>query len=165
MTEIKYTEGFDALMNSLEQNGALLVSGDVGNPMTIGWATVGRVWSRPMLTAYVRPSRYSFDLLEVEKGFAVCVIPEEMKKELALCGSKSGRNMDKITACGFHLQKGERIETPYIRESILHYECRIVHKNDVIDAQIDPEIRSSYYLQGDFHRVYYGEIVGTFKHK
>jgi flavin reductase (DIM6/NTAB) family NADH-FMN oxidoreductase RutF len=81
---------------------------------------------------------------------------------MAVCGTRSGRDTDKLLACGFHTEKGILIRSPYIRESIFHYECRIIHKHRLDPETLDRKIMKRYYPQKDYHMVYYGEILGTF---
>ena len=50
---------------------------------------------------------------------------------------------------------------PLIAQCVRHYECKVVHRNDVTDAGITAEIRSGAYANGDLHRLYYGEILRT----
>ena len=157
---------YDALgetLAGLEYGGLLLVSGKQGNPMTIGWATAGRIWGRPVLTVLVRPSRFSFPLMENLSEFTVNVPAAEHGKALAICGSKSGRDMDKIAKCGFSLGSSESVRVPYITECPVHYECRVIHKSNVVNADLEPGITAEYYAAGDFHRVYYGEILGVYR--
>ena len=49
------------------------------NIMTIGWLQGGIIWGRPILTVLVRPSRYTFTLLEENPSFTVGVPTEKMK--------------------------------------------------------------------------------------
>ena len=157
---------YDALedtLSGLDGGGLLLATGAQGNPMTIGWATIGRIWGRPVMTVYVRPSRYSFSLLENLPEFTVNIPWEDHSNAVAICGSNSGRDMDKIAACGFSLGAPEFISVPHINECRFHYECRVIHKSNVVNADLDPEIVSRSYPGGDFHRVYYGEILGVFR--
>jgi flavin reductase (DIM6/NTAB) family NADH-FMN oxidoreductase RutF len=83
--------------------------------------------------------------------------------EIALCGTKSGRNTNKIEACGFTLEKGVLVGAPYIGEADVHYECRTVQKTSVINADLDGGIVKEYYPKGDYHRVYFGEILGVYR--
>lgn len=147
----------------LEDGGVFLVSGERGNPMTIGWGLIGVVWGRPIFQVLVRPSRYSFSLLEEVPEFTVCVpAPNELKEELSTCGTSSGRDIDKIETCGFATERSEHISVPYIADCAFHYECRVVHVNDVVNATLDPALIRRSYPQGDFHRIYYGHILGAF---
>ena len=148
------------LWQALESNGALLMTGSQGNPMTIGWASVGVIWGRRILSVLVRPSRYSFGLIEKLPAFTVNVLDtRQYAKELAFCGSNSGRDMDKLKECGFETLPGTRVEVPYLKEALAVFECRVVHKTCVNDPDLMPDIRASRYPQGDLHRIYHGEIM------
>ena len=151
-------------IDALGSGGLFLVSGKHGNPMTIGWGVIGQIWGRPIFQVLVRPSRHSFSLLEELGEFTVGIPTGEHKKALALCGSKSGRDMNKIEACGLTLAASAQVQVPFIAECSAHYECRVVHVNDLVNATLDPELIERSYPKGDFHRVYYGEIVGVFRH-
>lgn len=152
-------------LKHLYGNGLLLSSGKSGNPMTIGWGTIGVIWHKSIFTVLVRPSRYSFKLIEELPEFIVNVPTENMKKEVAICGVKSGRDIDKIKECNFTLGKSELVSVPYIKECPIHYECKIVNKNDIINSELDNAIINRYYKTGDFHSVYFGEILGVYKEK
>lgn len=155
-------EFYHETMAALGRNGIILLGGDPPNPMTIGWGSIGEIWHMPVFTVLVRPTRYTFGLMENAKDFTVCVLPEGFKKHLAICGTKSGRNMDKINVCGFTLEKSSLVNTPYISQSVIHYECRIIHKHFLDPSELDPAINEKYYKTRDWHMVYYGEIMGTY---
>lgn len=162
---IKAVEPFDLFhetIGKLGANGVILLAGDPPNPITIGWGTIGEIWHMPIFTVMVRPTRYTFGLMEKSKDFTVCVLPEGFKKHLAICGSKSGRDIDKIRVCGFTLGQSSHVGTPYITQSAVHYECRIVHKHRLDAKTLDPAINDKYYQTQDWHMVYYGEILGTY---
>jgi flavin reductase (DIM6/NTAB) family NADH-FMN oxidoreductase RutF len=150
-------------MAALGGSGCLLVTGEQGNPMTIGWGMMGIVWGKPVFSVLVRPSRYSYGLLSSCPQFSVNVPGGELKKALAVCGSKSGRDTDKISTCGLTLQPGVILPVPYIRECQLHYECRVVQTADLPHAGWDEKILKAYYPEGDFHRVFFAEILGAFR--
>lgn len=163
---IKKTGTFDNFRETLDKlsnDGVLLIAGDPPNLMTIGWGTLGIIWGKEMMTVMVRPTRFTFGLMEKSSEFSVCVLPERFSKELAFCGSRSGRDIDKIKACGFTMLKGITIPVPFIAESLYHYECRIIHKHFLDPETLDPVIIKRYYPKRDYHMVYYGEIVGCYK--
>jgi flavin reductase (DIM6/NTAB) family NADH-FMN oxidoreductase RutF len=61
---------------------------------------MGTIWSKPVVTAYVRSSRYTHEFIDREDYFTISFFPEEYKKALGVLGSKSGRDMDKMNASG-----------------------------------------------------------------
>lgn len=161
---MEYFEKFDRLCRALGGSGAFLVvagENDKTNVMTIGWAQIGVVWGKPVMTVLVRPSRYTHGLMEKAGRFTVCVPPEgKMRKELAFCGSKSGRDHDKVKECGFSLKEG-REGTRYIAGSDLVYECTLLERTGVQPAALAQSVKDSFYKDGDYHTVYFGEIIGV----
>jgi len=168
MTRIA-TDPFDAVpevMARITSPGLLLTCGTEGNPITIGWGSVGIIWGKPIFTVLVRPSRYSFGLLRRLGDFCVNVPAENdaaMKSAVAWCGSHSGRDGDKASDCGITKEAGIVIDVPHIRECPVHFECRSVHANHVLDAEIDDGIRNRFYPKGDLHQIWWGEILGCWR--
>ena len=114
------------------------------------------------MTVLVRPTRHTFSLMEKAEDFSVCILPDGYQKDLHLCGTKSGRDLDKVEACSFKTKPGHTIKTRYLEVSSHHFECRIVHKHWLDHETLDPAIIKRYYPKRDFHMVYYGEILGIY---
>jgi flavin reductase (DIM6/NTAB) family NADH-FMN oxidoreductase RutF len=74
--------------DSSKQSGA--------NAMTASWGNIGILWNKPVATVYVRPQRYTYPLCENADRISLCILPEEYRAALRLCGTKSGRDMDKL---------------------------------------------------------------------
>jgi flavin reductase (DIM6/NTAB) family NADH-FMN oxidoreductase RutF len=151
------------ILKRLAKDGLILVTGDKGNPMTIGWATFGVVWGKPILNVLVRPSRYSYDLIEDNGDFTVNVLGENISEVMTICGTRSGRDTNKIAECNLHLKKSAGVTVPFLDEAEIHFECRTVHKNTVLDVDMNSEILTGYYPSGDLHTIYSGEILGVFE--
>ncbi len=145
----------------LNKPGLLLGTGENCNPMTIGWGSIGIMWNKPVFTLMVRPVRHSFSLLERNGDFTINIPTENMRKEMGICGSQSGRDTDKLKECNFTTGKSQAISVPYIKECPIHLECRTIFKNDVIAGSLDKELIELYYPHADLHRFYYGEIIGA----
>ncbi|MBN2735691.1 MAG: flavin reductase [Spirochaetales bacterium] len=145
------------------KQGIILVSGTQGNPMTIGWGSIGVYWGKPVFTVVVRPSRYSYELLIELPEFSVNVMGDDYKKQVAYCGSCSGRDENKAQVCGFELASCDDIKVPYIRQALFHYECRILNHADFMEEAMNKEIATRFYPQKDYHRAFYGEILGLYE--
>ena len=159
---IAYTDHFDKACKALTDYGALIVSLDEAgeaNPMTIGWGTIGSVWGKPVWVVLVRPSRYTYGCLERTGDFTVCVPPPSLADAAMFCGTKSGRDFDKMAECGLTALPSETIQSPGIEECALVYECKVVQKTDSDPETFDPSILAGAYPSGDFHRIYFGEIL------
>ncbi|MDP1622464.1 MAG: flavin reductase [Bacteroidales bacterium] len=160
--EVELFDVFHETLAKLAGDGILLVAGDPPNPMTIGWATLGHIWNKTIMTVLVRPVRYTYNLMESTTDFSVCILPDRYRKELNICGTKSGRDINKIEDCKFDIAKCIKAESFFISESTIHFECRIVHKHLLDPATLEPGIIKRYYPQEDYHMVYYGEVLGIY---
>ncbi len=161
--EVELFDVYQETLVKLDGEGIILVAGNPPNLMTIGWATLGHIWNKQIMTVLVRPVRHTFKLMESARDFSVCVLPDQYKKELGICGTRSGRDLNKAEACNFTIEKCARTESFYISESAIHFECRIVHKHFLDAATLDQGIVKKYYPLRDFHMVYYGEILGIYR--
>ena len=155
----------DKFMKLIYDPGVLLgVIDENGKPnvMTIGWCNIGIIWQKPIAIVYVRPSRHSYTCLEEVSDFTVNILPASFAEEILTCGTVSGRDKEKFKETGLTAAKAKSVKAPVIEEGILHYECCTVHYNDLIPENVDKGIVSEFYPQGDFHRVYFGEILGCY---
>ena len=135
------------------------------NTMTIGWCQVGQLWGQPTCTVYVRPERYTYEFMEAHDYFTVSVLPASEKQIISFCGTKSGREVDKIAECGLTVQYGAG-EAPYFEESELVLICKKVYAQDMaVDYVTDGTKIDRYYApgQGSWHRMYIGEVVEVYR--
>ena len=143
------------------------------NTMTIGWGMVGIEWGKPIFIALVRESRYTKGLLDTNGEFTVNIPYGDMdSKILGFCGTKSGRDTDKISELGLTLVEPEAIRVPGIRELPLTLECKVLSRQSQDLFAIPDEILQRYYPQDvdgthsgsnrDLHIAYYGEIVNAY---
>ena len=152
--------------------GILLASEaeDCVNAMTIGWGTIGIEWGVPLFVAYVRTSRFTYDLLERTGEFTVCVpygdkYPNEVTKAIGICGSKSGRDLDKLAKAGVHTVDADIVRPPAIKELPLTLECRVVFSQLQPVKEISSKFKKFYPETGEHsapHVAYYGEILKAY---
>lgn len=162
---IRYTDYFAQTMERMREDGLLLVTeGKDAKPnvMTIGWGTIGSIWSRPIFIVLVRPSRYTYSRLEEVSDFTVNVPPRELAAAASHCGTVSGRDHDKFQEMQLTVIPSREVRAPIIQECVLHYECRTVHRNDLAPDTLAAAILDEAYPQGNFHRLYFGEIVAAY---
>jgi flavin reductase (DIM6/NTAB) family NADH-FMN oxidoreductase RutF len=147
------------------KKGAFLTvkAGNALNVMTIGWATFGVVWQKPILMVAVRSSRHTFGIIEQAEDFTVTVPRGGMDKEIALCGTKSGSAMDKFKAAGLETSKASKVVSPIIKAPGYHYECKIVYKTAMNPAYLDKSYDASLYPQKDYHTLYFGELMACYE--
>lgn len=161
---VPYKKRMDEVFEQL-QKGAFLTTknGDKINTMTIAWGGISFVWYKPVFIIYVRYSRDTYQMLEKHDEFTVSVpLSNEMKKELAYAGTKSGRDTDKIADLYLHLKDSKKVSVPIIKECDVHYECKVIYKQAMEPGNIPDEIKNQYYNSHDYHVMYYGEILANY---
>ena len=132
-------------------------SADDCNTMTASWGGLGILWNKPMAIAYVRPQRYTKKFMDEQEYFTLSFYPDSYRKQLALCGTKSGRDMDKVKECGFTVAAGEG-NAPYFEEAELVFVCRKRMVMPMDPAAMPEDVKEKHYT-GDYHDMYWGEIV------
>ncbi len=133
-------------------------SGEQCNTMTASWGGLGILWNMPVATCYIRPQRYTKEFLDREEYFTLTFFGEEWRKQLALCGSKSGRDVDKVKECGFTVKTAD-CGAPYFEEAELVLICRKRFAQDMDPASIPEDVKEQNYPAQDYHTIYIGEII------
>lgn len=145
------------------------------NSMVIGWGQIGTLWGKPTFTAFVRTSRESARLADLNPAFTINVpVGGKLCKEVfSLCGTRSGRHHDKITELGLHLAPGRAVDVPAIAEVPLTLECKVVYRHEMDLETMPPEVRERMYpadvtdveawgANCYTHIAYFGEIVDAY---
>jgi flavin reductase (DIM6/NTAB) family NADH-FMN oxidoreductase RutF len=128
------------------------------NTMTASWGGLGILWNRPVAFSFVRPTRHTYGFMEKNDGYTLSFYSQEYRKALELCGSKSGRDIDKVKEAGLTPLTGQT-GAIYFEQARLVLECRKIYFQDIEPQKfLDTEIIKNYPLK-DYHRMYVGEIV------
>ena len=152
------------------KKGILLTTadGEEINTMTIGWGHMGIEWGRPIFVAYVRESRYTKQLLAKTGEFTVNIPMDTCdSKILGYCGTKSGRDCNKIKDCGLTLEQPNKIHVPGIKELPLTMECKVIYQQPQDLSLLPSDILDRLYPADgtgfrDAHTVYYGQILDAY---
>ena len=130
------------------------------NTMTIGWGGLGTLWGKPVCTVYVRPERYTYEFMESHEYFTVSVFGDEYKKAMAVCGTKSGRDLDKVKECAL-TPAYAAFDAPYFEEAELVFVCKKLYAQDMAEEHVvDGKPVLHYYgANGNWHRMYIGEVI------
>ena len=109
-------------------SGAEEKSGLVQNLMTAAWA--GTVCSDPpMVSVSIRPSRYTYELVEKSGEFTVNLTDRGLLKAADYCGVRSGREEDKFARCGLTKVRAEGLRlAPAIAESPVYLACKVQNR-------------------------------------
>jgi flavin reductase (DIM6/NTAB) family NADH-FMN oxidoreductase RutF len=164
MKNLNYMSIAEDAINKIRKGAFLTVkAADALNTMTIGWAVFGFIWQKPVMMVAVRSSRHTFGIIEKAEDFTVTIPSGDMSKATAICGSKSGRDVDKFKMCNLETAEGLNVVSPIIKIQGIHYECRIVYKSAMNPVHLDKNYDKSLYPQKDYHTHYFGEILACYE--
>ncbi len=151
---------------NLRDKWFLLTVGDEKsfNTMTCSWGMIGHIWFKNVFNTVVRPQRYTYEFINKYDNFTITFLPDEYKKVLSFCGTKSGRDFDKVKETGL---------TPvFLEEGVTFEEAErvIVCKKLYCQAMdeksfVDKEVMEKAYKDRDFHYSYVGEILKILENK
>lgn len=137
----------------------LITAGDENkhNTMTASWGGVGVMWGKNVVTAYIRPQRYTKEFVDNNERFTISFYDESYRKVLNICGTKSGRDCDKEAEAGL---------TPYyvdgtaaFEEANLIFVCRKQYHQEMVPGCFDvKENDEKWYPGKDYHIMYIAEI-------
>lgn len=128
------------------------VGGEKDNILTLAMCHVFS-FKPPYLGVGVSPRRFSYGLFKASADFAVNIPDRKQLKAVQVCGSKSGRNVDKFAALGLTREKAQKIASPLIAECPVNIECVKVNEVDagdhtwfvgeIVAARKDPAYRNA----------------------
>lgn len=133
------------------------------NTMTASWGGFGWLWNKPVAFIFVRPERYTHDFIEKSERVTLSFYPESCRKALQICGTKSGKDCNKISQAGLTpLEIEPGVMT--FAEARMTVQGRKIFKADMKECDfIDKSILSHYGESGGgFHTVYVIEIEKVF---
>ncbi len=158
--ETDFTAVKENVVDLLKNRWALVTAGDAKgyNTMTVSWGAVGELWGKDMATIYIRPQRYTEEFLNANDYFTLSFYPQDMKNQIhSVCGSKSGRDIDKAKAAGIIPCFDEK--APYFEEAEIVLICKKSAKAKFDEASfLDSSIMERWYPENDLHFIYYGAI-------
>ncbi len=133
------------------------------NVMTIGWGSTGYIWGLPVFTVLVRQSRHTYALMEPSDYFTLSIpLSDKHKEALALCGTRSGRYVDKFATGKIGILPGKTVDLPVIAGHCLQLECRTVYHQPMHKATLEANLADKWYGDEDMHIVFYGEILSSY---
>ena len=147
------------IFSQFDKKWALLTAGtkDNFNSMTISWGGLGTLWGKPVVTSYVRTSRYTHEFLDSNDYFTVSFYGEEMKQILGVFGSKSGRDIDKMHYEGLTAQEVDGTVT--FEEAEITLVCKKLFKERLEVEDMSSEVYEAFYKNDAPHDMYIGEVV------
>mgnify|MGYP005840488079 CR=1 FL=1 len=123
----------------------LLTSQFRGQPDVMTAAWVAPVSHRPpLVAAAVSPLHHTHYLIGKSQEFVINVPARPLADRVMLCGTLSGRDVDKFARAGLTAVNGRRVTVPWVDECLAHLECGVVEA----------------YETGD-HTLFIGEVIGA----
>jgi flavin reductase (DIM6/NTAB) family NADH-FMN oxidoreductase RutF len=136
MNESATVSGFHYLLHPY--NTSLVTCCDAeGQPNVIAIAWLVPVSVHPPLVGMsIRPTRYSYGLIQATGEFVINVASHEIAQQVLFCGRHSGRDVDKFAATGLTAGKAQHVRPPIIKECVAHLECRVVQEVEAGDHHL-----------------------------
>ncbi|MDR2009363.1 MAG: flavin reductase [Bacteroidales bacterium] len=163
--KINATDIPDNVIKLISQDWMLITSGNKEsfNTMTASWGALGEIWGKDASFIMVRDSRYTYEFLEENDYYTLSFFSENYRDALQLCGTKSGRDTDKVKESGLtslELESG----TMAFEEARLIIECRKLYSEPFKkESFTDDELFEKIYNEDDnsIHTLYIGEITNV----
>lgn len=155
----------DNFISLIGKEWMLITAGSLSsyNTMTASWGAAGYLWNRPVAFVFVRPERYTFEFMEKNEGFTLSFLGTEHREAYKICGSRSGRDTDKVQEANLH-----PLTTPLglvaFEEARLTLECKKLYGSMLEkDHFYDPSIYGQWYgTHGGDHKLYIGAITASY---
>ena len=154
---------FDGIFDRIDKEWMLLTASAenekgevVVNTMTASWGGMGILWGKRVAFLFVRPQRYTHQLIEKSARMSISFFDEKYRAALRLCGTVSGARVDKFAKTG--LTPCYEQGVPVIAEARYNLICRKLYR-DVLRREgfCLPALLENY-KAGDYHSVYVVEI-------
>ena len=157
--ELKINDIFNEFASGL----VLVTAGnkDKFNTMTIGWGSMGTLWSKPICNVYVKENRYTHEFMENNDYFTVSFFTEDYKTDMAILGTKSGRDINKVSLSSLTPIKEDSYV--YFKEARYTLVLKKIYKHDFDINKIPLELKEHYYSNEPPHTMYVGEVIEIIK--
>lgn len=143
--------GEDWMLIAAEKDGRVSM-------MTASWGGVGVYCHKPVAYSYIRPQRFTKGLVDAAEGFSITFFPESYREQLNFCGTKSGRDYEKVKECGFEILHSDGI--PYFAQADTAFICKPIVVQELVQGAFkNRDVLPEVYAQQDFHTLYISEIV------
>lgn len=153
----------DNVIKLIADDWMLITAGnqDNFNMMTASWGTIGNLWNEPVVFIFVRPQRYTYEFTENSDYFTITVFEEKDREILNFCGTKSGRDYDKVKETGLK-PLFTNLGNVYYEQARLVIECEKIYADFLKEEHFkNLDIPATIYPDKDFHKFYVGKILNV----
>jgi len=134
------------------------------NVLTLGWGLIGPQYhDHPIFVIAITPLRYSWRFLEEVPEFVIAVPDDSLTQATELCGTKSGRDLDKFRAAGLTAVPSVHVKAPSILECPINVECCVYTRVHPPHLLLTPEHRER--PVNEQHTIYFAEVLGTYGYR
>ncbi len=160
--KINPSEINESIFDLIGKDWALVTSGtpDKFNTMTISWGGAGIMWGKPVAFTFIRPQRYTYEFMEKNGFYTMSFFDEKYRDALKLCGSKSGRDIDKVAQTGLTPAFTEE-GAVYFAEAKLVLVCKKLYAQELTSSSIVDGDTVNKWYNDDFHKMYISEIIDS----
>jgi flavin reductase (DIM6/NTAB) family NADH-FMN oxidoreductase RutF len=163
--ELDFWECASEILYRMRNGGVLCTVADKAgqrNVLTLGWGQIGPFYhGHPVFTIAVTPLRYSFRFLDDVPEFVIGVPDDALQDAAELCGTKSGRDLDKFEAAGLTPMPSVHVSPPSILQCPINVECRVYTRVAPPHMLLTPEHRQ--HPIEEQHTIYFAEVLGTYR--
>ena len=149
-------KNLEELTNTLNQQRMLITAGtpDQYNMMTASRGGFGVLWGKKVAFIFVRKNRYTNEFIQKSDQISLSFFDEKYRDILTLCGTKSGREIDKMKEVPLTMQ-----------ENFTFQEAKVTIQGEkIFETELDPsliknpEIKNQRYQGQENHMMYILEI-------
>ena len=139
------------------------------NTMNASWGGIGYIWERPSTFIFIRDTRYTYQFLQREESFTLSFFDEKYRNALRICGTRSGRDTNKIEEAGL-----SPLETPSglmsFGEARMIIECKKMFVQELDYANLTEPYKTkvmeeSYKNESSKHQMFISEITNIWVKK
>jgi len=167
MQKIDVKELDESVFKAVGKEWMLITAGNIDrfNTMTASWGCLGWLWNKPVAVVFIRPERFTHEFVENGDMLTLSFLgtSPEMRKVYNLCGSKSGRDCDKVGQAGLTPVETDRGNVTF-GQARLTLECKKLYKDNIKPANFADPTLSQWYggAKGGYHDVYVVEILDAY---
>ncbi len=110
-------------------------SGEKSNLAAVDWAMP--VSEKPPIVAIsLHSGSLTLDLICSSMDFVIAIPTEKMKDAVLLCGTTSGKYIDKFSESGLTPVKAKKVTAPLVLEAAANLECKVLSYNSTGDHSL-----------------------------
>ena len=132
------------------------------NTMTASWGGLGVLWSENVGFVFIRPQRYTRELVDQADRFTLSFFDGAYKKELGVLGKRSGRDGDKIADVGFTVRDFDG--APAFEQASLVLVMKKLYRDTIkSECFIEKNADTQHYPDKDYHIMYIGRVEAAYR--